>query len=184
MQARTASAWLALLWFVTYWPAVTGAASLARSDVPAPQAPWVDWVLHGESNLRCPFFYADHRQRRCAWPTRLRLELEERRGEFVQSWLVHGKSWIMLPGDPERWPQDVRVNGELAVVVARDNRPGIELTPGSYEVRGEFRWDRLPESLIIPPTLSRGVGKIDHRVRSSKAYARTMQKSINAITQA
>ena len=146
------------------------AAPLAVADVPEPLKPWVPWVLRDATQLQCPYVHASSDLRRCAWPSRLELTLTDVRGEFVQDWLVYEPTWVPLPGDDKRWPQEVkltaRVTAEpilvagkpvtplptevLAVVQARDGMPGLELAPGSYRVTGAFQWDSLPEKLQVP----------------------------------
>jgi hypothetical protein len=147
------------------------AAPLAVADVPEPLKPWVPWVLRDATQLQCPYVHASSELRRCAWPSRLELTLTDVRGEFVQEWVVYEPTWVPLPGDDKRWPQEVkltpRVTAEpivvagkpvaaplpaeaLAVVQARNGMPGLELAPGSYRVTGAFQWDSLPEKLQVP----------------------------------
>lgn len=150
------------------------AAPMPVADVPEPLKTWVPWVLHGMTELNCPYVQTDTQQRRCAWPSRLELTLGDQRGEFVQEWLVYEAAWVPLPGDDQRWPQEVRLTAKSppepvtpagakpggttpppttdsqAVVQVRDGQPGIELTPGAYRVSGAFLWDSLPEKLQVP----------------------------------
>ena len=127
------------------------ARALSPDKIPEALKPWVDWVLHGEEQRTCPFLYNDAKQRRCAWPTRLELNLNNTTGRFSQTWQVYVKSWITLPGDTKRWPQKVTVNDAAAVVTKHLGRPSVRLAPGKHRIRGEFQWDRLPETLTIPP---------------------------------
>ncbi|MHB8877006.1 MAG: hypothetical protein ACYC8T_25195 [Myxococcaceae bacterium] len=55
-----------------------------------------------------------------------------------------------LPGDDKRWPQDVKVNGQGAVVAPRGGVPSVFLPKGDPMVTGTFAWDSLPESVQIP----------------------------------
>ena len=64
---------------------------------------------------------------------------------------MYAETWMSLPGNLEHWPQDVRVNGAPAPVVARDGVPSLRLAPGSYTVAGRFSWSTRPESLPLPP---------------------------------
>ncbi len=131
--------------------AATGARAerMGREQVPEPLRPWIDWVLHGRDELRCPFLHGGA-TRQCTWPARLVLELDDRGGRFTQEWLVERTAWVPLPGDGERWPLDVRVNGTPRPVTTREGAPGIELARGSHQVAGAFAWARLPELLPIP----------------------------------
>ncbi|KPK38284.1 MAG: hypothetical protein AMJ69_08865 [Gammaproteobacteria bacterium SG8_47] len=127
------------------------AAPLSAEQVPAPLQPWVDWVLHGEDDRHCPFLYSDAKQRQCAWPTRLELILGADGGRFAQTWQVYRDSWITLPGDERHWPQQVSIDQAQAQVLERDGQPVVRLEAGAYRIGGEFAWDKLPESLAIPP---------------------------------
>jgi len=126
------------------------AAPLTPAEVPEPLKPWVPWVLRDVEAALCPYEPATATASRCAWPSRLELALTDTRGEFEQQWLVYEREWVPLPGDDERWPQDVKVDGALAVVQVLEGRPGIELDPGAYKVTGVFLWDTLPEKLEVP----------------------------------
>jgi hypothetical protein len=122
----------------------------AETAVPEPLRPWVDWVLHDAPQAQCPFLF-NAAQRQCAWPARLELEVDNAGGGFTQQWQLYGESWLHLPGDAEHWPQSVTVNGEPALVSLDAERPALRLPAGSYRVAGRFLWERLPETLLIPP---------------------------------
>jgi hypothetical protein len=82
-------------------------------------------------------------QAACAWPARLELKLDARGGTFSQQWLVFAEEWIGLPGERDRWPQEVKLDGQPAVVGDRSGVPQIRVQPGSYTVSGVFLWDTL-----------------------------------------
>ncbi len=126
------------------------AEPLKPEDVPDPLKPWIDWVLKGHEDRACPFLYQSDKQRRCAWPAELDLDLAERRGSFTQSWQVYRESWVTLPGDEKHWPQTVTVDNQAAVVINRHGKPTLRLAPGRHRIGGSFAWDRLPESLQVP----------------------------------
>ncbi|MBN2494730.1 MAG: hypothetical protein JXR96_09090 [Deltaproteobacteria bacterium] len=117
--------------------------------VPEPLRPWMKWVLHGKGKPRCPLLQGTD-QRRCVWPTLLELDLGDAGGRFTQSWQVDEAGWVQLPGDSQRWPQHVRIDGRPAVVLQRVGRPAVRLERGLHEVSGDFLWDSLPESLAVP----------------------------------
>ncbi|MBU0973607.1 MAG: hypothetical protein KKC20_23410, partial [Proteobacteria bacterium] len=126
----------------------------ANKDLQIPEllAPWVDWVLYDKKQqLECTPHYnaADHYL--CAWPSKLELMLTDTGGNFTQSWLVNSESWISLPGNDTQWPQDVRVDKELGIVIQKNHRPQVLLQPGTHEVTGRFTWPALPENLDISP---------------------------------
>lgn len=137
---------LATLGYATSTPA----GPLPREQVPEPLRPWIDWVLRGHEEEQCPFLQGAGDRRRCAWPSRLVLELDEKSGRLAQQWRIDREDWVALPGDALRWPQDVRVDGKPATVVLRDGAPAVRLGKGKHEVAAAFAWDQLPELLPIP----------------------------------
>ena len=129
---------------------ITLATPLTEDKIPESLKPWVNWVLQSEASYQCPFFYNDFKQKQCSWPGKLQLELKAKQASFTSRWHVYKESWISLPGNQKFWPQNVSVNNEPALVMNRQGKPGISLAKGSYEIKGEFFWDRIPESLAIP----------------------------------
>ncbi len=143
---------LALLIIITV-PVAPGAASaepLTRDKTPEPLRPWIDWVLYGHEQERCPFFQGDAEHRQCAWPSRLGLDLSDRGGRFTQQWLLDREEWVPLPGDARAWPQDVRVDGRPAIVAAQPGGPAVRLAAGRHGVSGTFAWDALPPLIQVP----------------------------------
>ena len=126
------------------------AAQLRRDEVPAPLAPWVDWVLKGNEEKLCPFFNGGDAAS-CVWPGALALAVGEKTGRFEQSIRLYAPGWAALPGDGAHWPQDVRADGQPAAVVARAGLPALRLKPGLHSVSGAFAWDSAPEVLRVPP---------------------------------
>lgn len=100
-------------------------------EVPESLRPWIDWVTFDKPTYRCPFLYNNATEKRCAWPGRLELEVNDHGGRFVARWEVFADSWVVLPGARAAWPQRVRVDGRAVVVVARGARPALHLEPGS-----------------------------------------------------
>ena len=142
---------------------VASAEPLARGDVPAPLAPWVDWALRGAEDASCPFVHGNAERRQCAWPSRLELALGDSSGSFHQEWRVYRDAWVPLPGDKRHWPEGVRVDGTPAVIVAREGHPSVRLREGRHSVRGELRWSELPEFVRIPTET--GLVKVELRGR-------------------
>ena len=133
--------------------------SHAQQAVPDFLREWEGWVLRGEEFRRCPFLASATQQPgrpidagafRCGWPERLSLDVDARGGRFSQRWQVYAESWVELPGDTERWPRDVRVNGQPAAVVAIGNVPNLRLAPGTHAISGRFEWSARPEALPLP----------------------------------
>jgi hypothetical protein len=130
-------------------PAVL-AGPMAREEVPVPLAPWVDWALKGSEEALCPFLQGQAHSRHCAWPGTLNLDLSAAGGRFAQSWRLHAESWVILPGEATRWPQDVKVDGLPAAVLQRGDAPALRLKAGARTVTGAFKWDAMPEALRVP----------------------------------
>ncbi len=128
----------------------TPAAALKPEQVPEPLKPWTDWVLKGSEDRICPFLYNSFKQKRCAWPSRLTIKLNQREGSFSIDWKVFTESRIQLPGSNKHWPMNITVNQQPAVVMEKNGKPVIELPAGSYRIAGEFRWDFMPDNLAIP----------------------------------
>ncbi len=141
---------LLALFIVVAVRTTTLAGPLTREKTPEPLRPWIDWVLYGHEEERCPFFQGDADERRCAWPSRLVLELNDRGGRFSQPWVLEHDARVPLPGDAKIWPLEVRVDGRAAVVDAEKGAPGVRLPAGRHSVGGVFEWDSLPPVLQVP----------------------------------
>ena len=131
-------------------PTVAYAKPIATEQIPDELKPWQSWVLYGEDSLSCPFVYNDIKQRRCAWPTALILELDTVAGTFSQQWHVYADSLLTLPGDKKHWPQAVKIDDKDAIVISNNGRPAIWVSAGEHSISGQFEWSRVPESLLVP----------------------------------
>jgi hypothetical protein len=134
--------------------APAAAERLAREDVPEPLRPWVGWAIRGHEDALCPSLSGRSGERSCVWPGRLALSLGPEGGRFAQQVRVDAPSELALPGDAERWPEQVRVDGQPAPVGERDGRPVLRLEPGDHEIGGAFAWTRLPALLTVPPEIA------------------------------
>jgi hypothetical protein len=124
--------------------------------IPADLKPWESWVMYGEEFRRCPLRNGASTSEAsafvCAWPGRMHVAVSSGGGEFRQGWRSYAESWVVLPGDGEHWPEDVRINGNPAPAVERDGVPQVRLAPGDHTISGTFTWTRRPESLQLAPT--------------------------------
>src|SRR5688572_780165 len=124
--------------------------------IPADLKPWESWVMYGEEFRRCPLRNGASTSEAsafvCAWPGRMHVAVSSGGGEFRQGWRVYAESWVVLPGDGEHWPEDVRVSGNPAPAVEREGVPQVRLTPGDHIITGSFTWARRPESLQLALT--------------------------------
>ncbi len=123
----------------------------APIDIPPELENWKSWVLHGKEDKSCPTDYNDSNKYRCTWPSGLQLFIESTGGRFEQEWQIFSKTWVPLPGGPENWPVEVRLNQEKVPVMNRDNVPSVYMTPGEHRLQGEFQWNEVPEMINIPP---------------------------------
>ena len=147
--------------------AVPSFAASQSVDIPEPLKPWQEWVLYDLEDYHCPFVYRSYKERFCAWPTSLVLNLDKRGGSFTQRWEVYKKSWIRLPGSIKHWPKAVKVDNKNAIVTQRDGYPVVALQPGQAKITGQFAWGQIPESLSIDNT----TGLIDLKVNNKKITA-------------
>ena len=131
----------------------------AAPPVPEPLEPWVPWTLASHPDQGCAWWGQD---RICHWPGSLELALDDSGGRFRLAVTGDAEGVVLLPGDATRWPRDVRLDGEPALMVrAGEGRPALKVPPGQHVVAGSFRWSRLPESLPVPSTIA----LLDLRVR-------------------
>ena len=123
----------------------------------APEAPpdlqrWRAWVLAGHERQRCPFLYNDPQRRYCAWPLRLRLDLEDTGGRFSTDWIFETAGWAFLPGDAMTWPRQVLADGRPQPLLQHLGHPALYLEAGRHRLEGAFSWADVPELLRLPPT--------------------------------
>ncbi|PKF55725.1 hypothetical protein CW748_12245 [Alteromonadales bacterium alter-6D02] len=128
---------------------------LANTSIPEPLKPWVPWVLAGDDQRNCPFInntrFGKKHNHICAWPSTLQLEVFDKSARFSLNWQVLTPSTVPLPGNHQHWPQQVEVNGKAKAVIEQNGRPVIKLTTGDYHIEGLFKWQRIPQTLAVPP---------------------------------
>lgn len=142
-----------LITMIVTIPCVVMAASAKDTSIPPQLEIWKSWVLNGLDEQLCPTTYNNGGLYRCNWSSRLKLSAEPKQGTFEQQWLILAKGWVALPGSSEIWPLQVKVNGEDAPVMSRNNTPSIYLNPGEYRITGIFEWNEIPEMMKIPPSV-------------------------------
>lgn len=142
---------LKLVFILTLINTFAYADKLTREEVPEPLKPWVDWVLYGQEQQSCTHAFNNQNQRFCAWPSTLKISINKEGGEFSQQWQVITESWVRLPGNDKQWPEGVEIDSVPAVVLKHHGFPAIKVAAGEHQITGDFNWDSVPESLIIPP---------------------------------
>jgi len=131
---------------------VRAEAPLPASEVPAPLAPWLSWVLYGEADPACPYVAASD-ARQCAWPGQLQLAVTAEGARFEAAVEIWAAGTVPLPGREAQWPEAVTVDGTPAVVIAQGGAPAVALEPGAHRISGAFSWTRPPETLQVPASI-------------------------------
>jgi hypothetical protein len=131
-------------------PGLLVAQPISREALPPELRAWVPWVLDEVPTYGCPMVEG---QAVCAWPGRLRLDLGSGGGRFDMEVRADRATEMRLPGDGQRWPVDLTVDGQAAPAVERDGAPILRLQAGRHRVTGRFEWPDLPESLPVPPSI-------------------------------
>ncbi|PPD41097.1 MAG: hypothetical protein CTY16_16365 [Methylobacter sp.] len=146
------------VWFICFvlcwFSSSVFAKPFTKDQVPEPLKPWIEWVAEDNPELVCPFLYSDGAQKRCNWPTATQLDLSPTKGVFTTSGQVFKDTWVQLPGDSLHWPQNVTINKKVALVMEKDGIPVIKIAAdgaaSSYQIHGEFLWERIPDNLPVP----------------------------------
>lgn len=141
---------LFILCTVVFSSAAYANKPLKPEQVPDLLKPWIPWVTQELPERACPFRFDSFDTRQCLWPTALSLDLKAQHGSFSVNWQVFKEDWISLPGDDKHWPLNVTANDKPAVVLNKNGTPAIKLLPGSYQIKGEFLWDSIPDNLGFP----------------------------------
>ncbi len=157
---------LLILAFFTHY------ASALTDKLPEPLKPWTDWVLMDYPDIHCPFLFNQYKNKQCSWSGSLQLILDNKNGQFKQSWTLYKETWISLPGDQQNWPQQVTANGEKIQVGSRNGQPVVYLKPGQYTLAGDFNWLQSPKKITLPPATGlldltvNGVAKQDYSIKN------------------
>lgn len=152
-------------WLCSFGLLVAAAATHAAPDIPAPLEPWRGWALHEQAFRACPLVAGsgavESNDYLCSWPGVLELSADADGVDVVQHWSTDeaSGSWVPLPGDAEYWPQQVHVDGMVAVVVDR-NGPHVHMAQGRHELRARIPWRERPQSLRV----AAGVGLVELRI--------------------
>ena len=148
MRAR--SGWLLLIGLLLAAPA-------GAQQVPPPLRDWQDWVLHQVPEHACPrLAHAPGRGEawQCAWPGRLTLAAGADGGQLTLDVHADAPAWIALPGDTRHWPEQVRLDGQPAVVLQRDDQPIVRVSPGDHRLQGALPWSTPPARLQVPEAIA------------------------------
>ena len=146
-------------------PGAVGAQPLAERDLPPVLRPWSAWIRDEIPDRVCT---AVQGAAVCLWPGRLDLRLAGDGGTFTLEAYADRPLDLRLPGDTQRWPQDVRMDGRPAVVIERDEGPALRLPGGNASDRRAVRVD-APSRFDSGAAASRS--RRPRRVRTTRAAA-------------
>ncbi len=124
--------------------------SAQTPEIPETLEPWKGWVMWGADHLNSPPAYNNPKGRIHFWPSKLSLLAEGKSASWKISLQAFTETWVPLPGSPDIWPREVKLNGAAIVVVERDGQPAVKLPEGQHELSGEFAWESIPQSITIP----------------------------------
>ncbi|MGI9471585.1 MAG: hypothetical protein ACR2NZ_08655, partial [Rubripirellula sp.] len=122
----------------------------SKSEIPEALQPWEDWVTWDVEHLNCPSVYSKSEDRICYWPSRLTINAESGGGEFAASFRTFEPTWVPLPGSSDAWPLEVTIDGQPAPVIEQNGHPSVRLEVGSHDVAGKFRWNVMPQRIVVP----------------------------------
>jgi hypothetical protein len=156
--ARNSLSDLTFLWFRCLAGCLLGLVCCSglsgqQTPIPAPLAPWKDWVVWDLQNLECPAIYNQYEKKICYWPGQLSLDLNGEGGTWRMVVTAFAETWFPLPGNSQSWPSGVVLEGKPIVVVERNERPAVKLPAGRHELSGLFRWNQMPQQLGVPASV-------------------------------
>lgn len=124
-----------------------------ENAVPKALSDWIDWTLKGSPSPETPRLHSDGNARLSLWASELQLDTSSTGAEFALSAESFQDNWLTLPGGERQWPTEVRLDGQLVPVVARNGKPGIWIKKGTQYVSGKFVWSELPQQINLPPSI-------------------------------
>jgi len=119
----------------------------AVKDVPAELRDWVPWVLWEQKDRQC--VPGPAQEPGCVWPGSLELDIGEKSGRFLLYVHADALAKVVLPGGAGVWPEDVKVDGQDAVVLADSTEPSTWVAHGNHQITGTFSWSDMPETLAV-----------------------------------
>ncbi|GAA5508530.1 hypothetical protein [Novipirellula caenicola] len=129
------------------------AASAQSPPIPEVLKPWQDWVTWDVDNRDCPKIFSNAGEAICAWPSTLKLTVDDDGGAFELEVQRFDETWMPLPGNVTFWPRNVQLDGEPVVVVQHDGAPSVKLDKGNGKLTGEFSWQQMPQRMQIPASI-------------------------------
>ena len=126
-------------------------------DIYVPEAlkPWVDWVLHDQEQIDCPFESQQGSRLNCLWISELQVNVnraESTGASFEILVTAFAQSELQLPSTPNQRAHSVNINGFPAVLGGGTGNPRVNISVGTHKITGKLSWEAQnePEYLIIP----------------------------------
>lgn len=127
------------------------AQSQSSANIPQPLLEWQDWATWDIKDRNHPLAYNNQLQRHGLWPSQLTLNVSQNSGTFALKVTSYGESWITLPGAPNLWPQEVKLNGRPVAVTEHQGKPVVFMqSKFNGTVTGSYRWTQPPQRFQIP----------------------------------
>jgi len=139
-------------------------------QIPDALKPWEDWAIWGDQDRKAPTPYQDASTHLPSWPSTLNLSVDHATGKFDLALTVFAEAWIALPGNKEVWPLSVTSNGAPIPVLPHDDKPSVHLFPGTYHLSGTYKWDELPQRIIIPEEIGVLTLQVDGKTIDSATW--------------
>jgi len=139
-------------------------------QIPEPLKAWEAWATWGDDQRDCPTPYSDPGKHLCFWPSRMGLQVEGAGGQFDMAVTVYHETWVPLPGGPDVWPLEVKVNGALVPVLEHEGKPAVRLTAGVSHIEGSYHWNAVPQRIAIPREIGILVLLIDGKPVDAPAW--------------
>lgn len=141
-------------------------------NLPPILQPWCAWVLAQDEDINCALTWNETEKRQCTWPSQLQFNADSSGAEFTLQGYLGKKGWVILPGSPRYWPQNVTNGGEEGTILRQQQRPALLLEAGSFTIRGRLVWDHLPDSIPLTPDVALLDLKLDGEPVALPAYSR------------
>ncbi|MGD9638629.1 MAG: hypothetical protein AB7U85_06180 [Alphaproteobacteria bacterium] len=128
---------------------------LTKSEVPEVLREWIPFTLFGvdekEFKNPCPYLYDNFNRRVCLFPDKIKIDVKNEGFSFEQNWRAYDEGFLTIAGGYGLWPQNVKLNNKTVPVVTKDDEPAVYVSEaGVYQITGEVKWDKMPETIKIP----------------------------------
>ncbi|HAZ11946.1 MAG: hypothetical protein A2X86_07155 [Bdellovibrionales bacterium GWA2_49_15] len=159
----------AFLFLIFLLSNITVSHAQSENYVPEALKDWQSWVLEKHPEMSCPFDGVSIDNRRCVWPSHIKLELQKNGLAFAMTVQVLRDSLVELPGQIGAWPTDVQTEGHTPLAIVESNqRPHCFLKKGRTTLNGKILWRQRPQRLMLPHSL--GLIKVFNEGREVSDY--------------